>query len=95
MDEPGPLLERLKRGAENALVDELSQTVKVLQRGVPTLHENFRGQLAPHTVEVVDVGGLDQDAMEIEVLAGSGVVAALVLNLNSKARLIKVSLDLK
>ena len=95
MDEPGPLLERLKRGAENALVDELSQTVKVLQRGVPTLHENFRGQLTPHTVEVVDVGGLDQDAMEIEVLAGSGVVAALVLNLNNKARLIKGSLNLK
>ena len=33
--------------------------------------------------------------MEIEVLAGSGIVAALVLNLNNQARLIKVSLNLK
>ena len=121
VDEPGPLLQGLQVAAEGALVDELLQPVEVLERGVPVLHQDLGGELAPHAVQIVLVRGLnkawiimelyfyqrnfgdpfwtgklkmqdlrsdptpqadlDEDAVEVEVLAGPAVVAALVLEL--------------
>ena len=81
VDEPGALLQRLQRRAEGALVDELLQPVEILQGGVPVLHEDLGGQLAPHPVQVVGIRRLDEDAVEVEILAGPRVVAALVLHL--------------
>ncbi len=81
MYEPGALLECLKRGAEGALVNELLQPVEVLQGRVPVLQEDLGRQLAPHPIEVVGVRRLDEDPVEVEVLARSRVVPALVLHL--------------
>ncbi len=81
MYEPGALLECLKRGAEGALVNELLQPVEVLEGRVPVLQEYLGRQLAPHPVQVVGVRWLHQDPVEVEVLARSRVVPALVLHL--------------
>ena len=60
VDEPGPLLQCLQVAAEGALVDELLQPVEVLERGVPVLHEDLGGELAPHAVQIVLVSGLNK-----------------------------------
>ena len=58
VDEPGPLLQGLQVAPERALVDELLQPVEVLERGVPVLHQDLGGELAPHAVQIVLVRGL-------------------------------------
>jgi len=81
VDEPGSLLQGLQGGTEHALVDKLSETVEILKGSVPVLHEDLRGKLTPHTVEIVHVGRLDENTMEIQVFTCSGVISALILNL--------------
>ena len=81
VDEPGSLLQSLQGGSEHTVVNELLETVEVVESGVPVLHKDLRRQLAPHTVQVVGVGGLDENTVEIQVLASTKVVTTLVLNL--------------
>ena len=83
MNQPSPLLQGLERRAEHTLVDKQAETVEVLEGGVPVLHQYFGGELAPHTVEVVHVGGLDEDTMEVQIFTCSRVISALILNLNT------------
>merc|ERR1719186_30402 len=82
VNEPCALLERLEVTTEGAFVNEGLKSVKVLQRGVPVLHEDLSCELSPHAVQVVLVGRLDQDAVEVEILTCTGVVSTLVLELS-------------
>ena len=84
VNEPGPLLQRLQLTAECALVYKLfqpgkyfsdlcsklflSQPVEILKSSVPVLHQDLGCQLAPHTIQIVLVSRLDQDAVEIQIL---------------------------
>ena len=75
VDEPGPLLQSLQVAAEGALVDELLQPVEVLERGVPVLHQDLGGELAPHAVQIVLVRGLNKAQINIalDFLCRTGV----------------------
>ena len=84
VDEPGPLLQRLQLTAECALVYKLfqpgkyfsdlclklflSQPVEILESSVPVLHQDLGCQLAPHTIQIVLVSRLNQDAVEVQIL---------------------------
>ena len=67
VDEPGPLLQGLQVAAEGALVYELLQPVEVLERGVPVLHQDLGGELAPHAVQIVLVRGLNKAQIIMEL----------------------------
>ena len=81
VNEPGSLLESLQCRSEHAVIDELLQTVKIVEGSVPVLHEDLRSQLAPHTVQVVRIRGLDQNTVKVQVLASPEIVTTLVLDL--------------
>ena len=82
VDEPGSLLQGLQVAAEGALINEGFEPVEILQSSFPVLHEDLGRQLPPHPVQIVLVRGLDQDPVEVQILAGPAVVAALVLELS-------------
>ena len=75
---PGPLVQHLQATPKGQLVAELLQIVQILEGGVPVLHQDLAGVLAPHAVKVVLVSGLDKDPVEVGVRTGPGVVATLV-----------------
>ena len=81
VNEPGSLLESLQCGCEYAVIDELLQTVEIVEGSVPVLHEDLRCQLAPHTVQVIGIRGLDQNTVKVQVLASPEIVTTLILAL--------------
>ena len=50
---------------------KITAPVEILKGRVPALHENLRGQLAPHAVQIIHVGALDQNSVEVQVLTGT------------------------
>ena len=70
MNQPGALLKSLEGGAEGRLVDELLQPLQILEGGIPVLHQDFGGQLAPEAVQVVLIGRLNEDPMKVKIFGG-------------------------
>ena len=67
-----------QRRAKSGFVDELLQSLQVVQSVVPLLHQNVRGQLTPKSIEVILVRGRTQNAMKIQILRGLFVVSDFV-----------------
>merc|ERR1719210_2520354 len=81
VNEPGSLLQSLQIASKRALINKLFQPIKILKSRVPILHQNLGSQLAPHSIQIILVSWLNQNTVEIQILACSTIVATLVLKL--------------
>lgn len=95
VDQPSALCQQL-HVAEAAVVDELAQTVQVLQSRLPVERQNLGCQLAPQDIQVVLVVGLHDHQADVQVRRCLGVVTAIVHVLGELVNALNdVDVDLK
>lgn len=76
VNEPSALCQEL-HVAEAAVVDELTQTIQVLEGRLPVESENFGGQFSPQDVQIILIAGLHDHQANVQVRCCLCVVAAI------------------
>lgn len=95
VNEPCALLKHLNV-AEAAVVNELTQSIQVLQSSLPVKSKDLGGQFSPQNIQVVLVIGLHYHQTNVQIRSGLGIITALIQILGQLVnRLNYVNFDLK
>ena len=95
VDQPCALCQELHVG-EVAVIDELAQTVQVLESWLPVEGEDFGGQFPPQDIQVVLVAGLHDHQADVQVWCSFSVITAIVHVLGELVNTLdNVNVDLK